>query len=49
MVLSSHQALWAAAPAGEREEVDISITELGVRYFDFAKTYYVKDGKFTKD
>lgn len=31
------------------DEVGISITELCVRYFDYAKTYYVKHGKVTDE
>ncbi len=37
------------APDAQSDPAGISITELVVRYFDFAQTYYVKNGRQTKE
>ena len=37
------------APDAQPQAVHITITELVVRYFEFASTYYVKNGKPTKE
>jgi hypothetical protein len=37
------------AESSQRDPPDLTINELLVRYLDFAKRYYVKDGKSTKE